>query len=640
MVAYLKKPEGSEGFHQIVDFLNASHIRYALTENPTIYVSPIKQFWQTATARTLDNGEIELTATIDGTVKTVTEASVRRHLQLADADGISSLPTTEIFEQLSLMGYVSTSDKLTFQKGHFSPQWRFLIHTILHCLSPKKTSWEQFSSNIATAIICLATNRKFNFSKLIFDGMVKNLDSKHKFLMYPRFIQVFLNKHKRLLQPHTRLYIAPTHTQKLFSNMKRASKGYTGENIPLFPAMIVQGLVVQGEGSTHPVESHHTPTSAPSTSQPPISPTSRRTTRQESVVPQPRSPTQTPVADEAASTGVDVRYGGATTTVTGLEAGQGSGNIDKTPTMPHDSPLLRVNTLGSDEGSMTQQELMVFYTTLSKKVESLETDLKQTKQIYGAAYTRLIKKVKKLEKTAKSSQARRRARIVVSDDEDDLEDPSKQGRKIAAIDQDPGISLVQHDAEIQGRYGHDMEFDFDFDAAKEVSTAEKDVSTAEPVSTVGAAVTTASVAVSTVRPTKSTRVSTADDITMAETLLYIRKSATKDKGKGKMPKSEIVQTKTKLQQEQERLGYEAAVRFQDELEEQERQRIARVHEVASSFNVKEWEDIQARVEADEELVQRLQAKEREMYTEDEQARMLAELINQRKRYFAAQRAEE
>ncbi|GJV42227.1 ribonuclease H-like domain-containing protein [Tanacetum coccineum] len=401
-----------------------------------------------------------------------------------------------------------------------------------------------------------------------------------------------------------------------------------------------QGPVVQGEGSTHPVESHHTPTSAPSTSQPPVSPTSRRTTRQESVVPQPRSPTQTPVADEAASTGVDVRYGGATTTVTGLEVGQGSGNIDKTPTMPHDSPLPRVNTLGSDEGSMTLQELMVFCTTLSKKVESLETDLKQTKQIYGAAYTRLIKKVKKLEKTAKSSQARRRARIVVSDDEDDLEDPSKQGRKIAAIDQDPGISLVQHDAEIQGRYGHDMEFDFDFDAAKEVSTAEKDVSTAEPVSTAGAAVTTASVAVSTVSPTRNTRVSTADDITMAETMVYIRKSAVKDKGKGKMAESETVQTKTKLQQEQERLDFEAAVRLQAELEEEERQRIVRVHEAASSFNVEEWEDIQARVEADEELVQRLQAEEREKYTEAEQARMLAELINQRKRYFAAQRAEE
>ncbi|GJZ15702.1 ribonuclease H-like domain-containing protein [Tanacetum coccineum] len=64
----------------------------------------------------------------------------------------------------------------------------------------------------------------------------------------------------------------------------------------------------QGEGSTHPVESHHTPTSAPSTLQPLVSSTFRRTTRQEYVVPQPRSPTQTLVADKAASTSVDFRY--------------------------------------------------------------------------------------------------------------------------------------------------------------------------------------------------------------------------------------------------------------------------------------------------------------------------------------------
>ncbi|GKG38692.1 hypothetical protein Tco_0460404, partial [Tanacetum coccineum] len=57
-------------------------------------------------------------------------------------------------------------------------------------------------------------------------------------------------------------------------------------------------------------------------------------------------------------------------------------------------------------------------------------------------------------------------------------------------------------------------------------------------------------------------------------------------------------------------------------------------EATSSLNVEEYEDIQARVEADEELVQRLQAEEREIYTKSEQARMLIELINQRKRYFA------
>ncbi|GKB21779.1 putative reverse transcriptase domain-containing protein [Tanacetum coccineum] len=104
MVAYLKKPTGSEGFQKIVDFLNGSHIRFALTKNPTIYVSLIKKFWQTATVRTVDNGEQEITATVDGKEFTITEASVRRHLQLADVEGISTLPTTEIFDQLSLMG--------------------------------------------------------------------------------------------------------------------------------------------------------------------------------------------------------------------------------------------------------------------------------------------------------------------------------------------------------------------------------------------------------------------------------------------------------------------------------------------------------------------------------------------------------
>ncbi|GJW12898.1 hypothetical protein Tco_1578725 [Tanacetum coccineum] len=123
MVAYLEKPEGSAEFHQIIDFLTASHIHYALTENPTIYASFIKQFWTTATASTNVNGEVELTASIDGQAKTITEASLRRHLKLEDNGGITSLPNIEIFEQLALMGYATDSDKLTFQKGNFSPQW-------------------------------------------------------------------------------------------------------------------------------------------------------------------------------------------------------------------------------------------------------------------------------------------------------------------------------------------------------------------------------------------------------------------------------------------------------------------------------------------------------------------------------------
>nr|GEV81978.1 hypothetical protein [Tanacetum cinerariifolium] len=269
--------------------------------------------------------------------------------------------------------------------------------------------------------------------------------------------------------------------------MKRAYKGYTGVDIPLFPVMIVQGLIFQGEGSTVPVESHHAPTGTPSTSQPHLSSPPRSSISQETKVPQPSSPTHTYLADGDAFT---------------------------------------------------------------DRVLALKTDLKQTKKVYGAAYIKLIKK----------------------------------GRKIEEIDQDLDISLIQHDEDIQGRYEQDIEFDFD--VANEVSTTEQ-------VSTTSTAVTTASVDISPASPTR--RVFTTDDIIMAETLVYIKRSAakTKDKGKGIMEESESTMTKTK----------------------------------------------RARFEADEELTQRLQAEERDKYSEVDQAKMLEDLINQIKKYFTAKRAE-
>ncbi|GKG22977.1 hypothetical protein Tco_0388280, partial [Tanacetum coccineum] len=130
----------------------------------------------------MEDGVQGISTTIDKKVKVlVSEASIRRHLKLEDSEGLNSLPNAEIFEQLANMGYVTESDNLTFQKGHFSPQWKFFIHTVLHCLSPKKTAWDKFSINLATAILCLATKRIFNFSKFFFDAIVKNIDSKHKF---------------------------------------------------------------------------------------------------------------------------------------------------------------------------------------------------------------------------------------------------------------------------------------------------------------------------------------------------------------------------------------------------------------------------------------------------------------------------
>ncbi|GJV80859.1 hypothetical protein Tco_1516729 [Tanacetum coccineum] len=110
MVAFLKKPNESVGFTEVVDFLKGTSLRYALTHNPTIYDSLVKQFWQTATVRTLANGTQQLVASIDSKEYTITEASVRSKLQLADATGIHNLSDAEIYVGLATLGYVTEGD--------------------------------------------------------------------------------------------------------------------------------------------------------------------------------------------------------------------------------------------------------------------------------------------------------------------------------------------------------------------------------------------------------------------------------------------------------------------------------------------------------------------------------------------------
>ncbi|GJZ14642.1 hypothetical protein Tco_0550319 [Tanacetum coccineum] len=370
MVAFLEKSTGSAGFHQIIDFLNRSHICYALTKKPEVCVSFIKQFWRSAEASTDDNGEVKINATID-----------------------------EIFEQLALMGYHTDSDKLTFQKGAFSPQWRFLIHNILHCLSPKKTAWEQFSSNIAAAVICLATNRKFNFSRMIFEHMVSNISSPHKFLMYPRFIQICLDMQRHQLQQHTRIYHVPSLSMKVFNNMKRPTKGFSGQEVALFPTMLD---VTEPSTSPSRITSSPSHSPAPSTSHSPEPSTQHSPNNTTAAASQP-SPTQpsptfpSPRAEHYVPT-------------------------------PHDSPLHAVHSHGSDEGSLTLKELMNLVTKLSDRIGVLEADLMKTKKTYSSAYTKLILRVKKLESQIKIGKARRQARVVLSDDEVIEDNSSKQGR--------------------------------------------------------------------------------------------------------------------------------------------------------------------------------------------------------------------
>nr|GEV59608.1 ribonuclease H-like domain-containing protein [Tanacetum cinerariifolium] len=191
MIVFLTKSDASEGFDQIVDFLNAHTIQYALMVKPSIYVSCIKK------------------------KVVITEDTIRQALRLDDVDGVDCLSNEEIFVELARMGYEKPPPKLTFYKAFFSAQWKLLIHTIVYCMSAKRTVWNEFSSSMASTVICLATG----------------------------FLQVFINVQVDDLSSHNTKYTSPAPTQKVFANMRRIRKGFSGVETPLFDTMLVQPQV-------------------------------------------------------------------------------------------------------------------------------------------------------------------------------------------------------------------------------------------------------------------------------------------------------------------------------------------------------------------------------------------------------------
>ncbi|GJT14483.1 ribonuclease H-like domain-containing protein [Tanacetum coccineum] len=157
-IAYLGRERGSEDFTDILSYLDHSPLRYALTHDPpVVFDSLVKQFWATATVRPNAAGSHDLVAAIDLAVSGyVTESLIMGSVTHEDANGIFDMQIDDIFAGMGAIGY-PPGRTLTFLKHHLSPQWRFLVHTILHCLSPKAGSWNQFPSSIATALICLST---------------------------------------------------------------------------------------------------------------------------------------------------------------------------------------------------------------------------------------------------------------------------------------------------------------------------------------------------------------------------------------------------------------------------------------------------------------------------------------------------
>nr|GEU34402.1 hypothetical protein [Tanacetum cinerariifolium] len=201
---------------------------------------------------TVVNDVTRLQTLVDKKKVVITEATIRDALRLDDAEGVDCLPNEEIFAELSRIGYEKPSTKLTFYKAFFSSQWKFLFHTILQCMSAKRTSWNEFSSSMASAVICLSSCRKFNFSKYIFDSLVRNGDSTTKFYMYPRFLQLIIRNQVGDLSTHTTKYTSPALTQKVFANMRKVGKGFSEVETPLFEGMLVeQKIDEEGDADEH-----------------------------------------------------------------------------------------------------------------------------------------------------------------------------------------------------------------------------------------------------------------------------------------------------------------------------------------------------------------------------------------------------
>ncbi|GKD84676.1 hypothetical protein Tco_1355830 [Tanacetum coccineum] len=184
--------------------------------------------------------------------------------------------------------------------------------------------------------------------------------------------------------------------------------------------------------------------------------------------------------------------------------------------MPYDSPLLGVHTPRSDEGRMKHDDLIVLVTNLTNRVEALEKDLQK------------------------------RARIVLSKDEEAAEDPSKQGRKVAQIDSDPNISLVQD----EGTSWFQQDEEIHEKTSVDTKVLVQEETPTELIEDLGSDVSTASHEVS----------------TAAAALAYIRMSASKakDKGKAIMTESEPLKKLKKRVQMQLSVDKELARKIQEE----------------------------------------------------------------------------
>nr|GEV25888.1 reverse transcriptase domain-containing protein [Tanacetum cinerariifolium] len=355
MVAYLIKFDASEGFNHIIDFPNGSYIKYALTVNLNIYVSCIKQFWNTVVIK-----------------------------QVNDVTRLQALVDKK------------------------------------KCMSTKRTSWNEFSSSMASAVICLSSGN---------------------------------------LSTHTTKYTSSALTQKVFTNMRRVGKGFSGVETPLFVGMLAeQEIDEEGDADEHVEEVN---------------------------------------ADDAAQGDVSAAYGEVHQTP------------PQSPQVQPPSPQPRPQPQQAAEFPMSLlQEVMDTCAALARRVEHFEFD----KVAQAMDIIKLKQRVKKLEK-------RNKGMMIAEMDIDDavvLEDDKE--REVANEVKDVEEAKVDESAQVQGGTAESQAeiYKIDMDHANKVLSIQEDETKPAEVQKVVDVVTTAKLITEVVTAASETIIAASVIITTAE----------------------------------------------------------------------------------------------------------------------------
>ncbi|GJW29381.1 hypothetical protein Tco_0046256 [Tanacetum coccineum] len=441
-----------------------------------------------------------------------------------------------------------------------------------------------------------------------------------------------------------------------------ATLGYVteGDIVPLLPAMLAEIAVDQGEGSAQPAEPQHTPVDPiSSTSQPPIpSPLQQSPTHPS---PLHHSPPHSPHPSPPFS---PPHY---------------------SPPGSYEAPLPEGNTSGSAEDSMQLKELMVLVPKLVNRIGSLEKELKETKQTLGNAVLKLVKKVKTLETALK----RKSKKVLISESEG--EESEDQGRKFQDIDDDPLVSLVRESMKEKSTdfvtptkaSGEAQEEEISptiLEAAKTLSKVasqgvSKEKSTdkgkryrrrarsmAKKIDTgldAEEEVNTGREEVNTGREEINTGI---EEVSTGSTKVDSGTASERGQREGKAPMvEEDIQAshKTKEQMRQEQAGLEEAIKLQAQLDEevakqihldkmiaqrmaeeealteQQKKRKAQVQFEAQFYTEEDWDTIRAKLEANAELSKDVLGQD---LPEQDFAKRMVDMVNQRKKHFAEERA--